>query len=67
MPLSRLHECAQDIVHEGLVTLAVRPEPLQDIVVNADIDMVFASGDSHNGLHPLWFTAVIDVGADRRF
>jgi hypothetical protein len=65
--LSRLHEGTKDVVHEGLVTLAVRSEPFQDIVIDADIDMVFAGRDSHNAARPIGFTVnVIYVGADGR-
>jgi hypothetical protein len=51
--LSRLNEGAEDIVHEGLVAFAVRPEPLQDVMVHSNIDMVFAGWDANNRLRPV--------------
>src|ERR1035438_5843763 len=45
-----LHESAQHIVHERLVAAAVGPEPLQHVMVDADIDMVLRHGHAHSGL-----------------
>jgi hypothetical protein len=37
-------------------------------MVDADIDMVFRSGDAHNGLRPIGFsTKVINISPYRRF
>jgi hypothetical protein len=63
----RLDEGTEHVIHQGLVALAVGPEPLQNIVVNADIDMVFGRRDTDDGLRPVGVTPkVIYVGADRR-
>src|ERR1700690_1320378 len=64
----RVHKRAEHVVHEGLITSAVGLEPLQYVVVNADIDMVLRNRDTHDGLRPVGVSPdVVDIGPYRRF
>src|ERR1700676_2671131 len=47
MLLSRLDASTEHVIHEGLVALAVGPEPLQDIVVMTQADLLHYLGFSH--------------------
>lgn len=61
--LAVFYECAKDVVHKRLVAFSSRFEPFQDIVVDADIDMVLGCRNARDGLGPVGFLMdVVGIG-----
>ena len=66
--LTRLHESTKHVVHKGLVSSAVGSKPLEHVMVDADVDMVFGRRYAYDGFRPVGFTTnVVRVSLYRSF